>query len=163
MPVQFRGVIDEHKAVRERVGLFDVSHMGEVAVHGRDAQAFLQRVTCNDVGRLGPGRVQYSALTTEQGTFVDDLLVYALGADAYMLVLNAGNTAKGVAWLRDHTAAFDVVVTDESERWALLSLQGPRALDTLAPLTAERIAELRYYRFARADVCGAPCVVSRTG
>jgi aminomethyltransferase len=163
MPVSFSGVIDEHHAVRERVGLFDVIHMGEVAVRGHDALGFLQRLTCNDLARLGPGRVQYNALTTPQGTFVDDLLVYALGADAYMLVLNAGNTAKGVSWLREHAAGLEVVVSDESERWALLSLQGPRALVTLAPLTAERIGELRYYRFARAEVCGVACIVSRTG
>lgn len=163
MPVSFSGVIDEHTAVRERVGMFDVSHMGEVVIHGRDALAFLQSVTCNDLAKLRPGRVQYSALTTPEGTFVDDLLVYALGTSAFMLVLNAGNTAKGLSWLREHAPGFEVVVSDESDRWALLSVQGPHALETLAPLTSERIGELRYYRFARAEVCETPCVVSRTG
>ena len=163
MPVSFRGLIDEHVAVRERVGLFDVSHMGEAFIDGPDALALIQKVTCNDAAKLRPGRVQYTALTTPRGTFVDDLLVYALDEGRYMLVLNAANTAKDLAWLREHAAGLDVRVDDRSDEWALLSVQGPESVATLAPLTGAPVGELRYYRALEAEVCGAPCIVSRTG
>jgi aminomethyltransferase len=104
MPVQYTGVVDEHVAVRQRAGLFDVSHMGEAVVRGRDALALLQRLTCNDVARLAPGRAQYNALTTPRGTFVDDVLIYMLAPGEYLAVLNAGNTAKDLAWLEAHQA-----------------------------------------------------------
>jgi aminomethyltransferase len=163
LPVQFTGVIDEHVAVRTRVGLFDVSHMGEASVRGRDALDFLQGVTCNDVARLRPGRAQYNALTTPQGTFVDDLLIYRLDDEAFLLVINAANTAKDLDWLLAHAAGRDVAVEDASARWAQLAVQGPNALDTLQPLVASALADLKSFRFAHADVAGAPCIVSRTG
>jgi aminomethyltransferase len=163
MPVQYSGVIDEHLAVRTRAGLFDVSHMGEVAVRGPQALSLLQGVTTNDVSRLQPGRAQYSALTTPQGTFVDDLLVYMLGESDYLVVVNASNAPKDVAWLTEHAAGLDVEVKDVSPEWALLALQGPRALEILAPLASADPAPLRYYSFARADVAGVPAVLSRTG
>jgi aminomethyltransferase len=163
MPVSYTGVIEEHLAVRTRAGLFDVSHMGELAVRGAQALGFLQLLTSNDVARLAPGRAQYSALTTPAGTFVDDLLVYALGERDYLLVVNASNVEKDLDWLAGHARAFDVDVRDESARWALLSLQGPRALETLAPLVDAPIGALKYYRFVQAQVDGASCIVSRTG
>jgi aminomethyltransferase len=163
LPVQFSGVIDEHVAVRTRVGLFDVSHMGEASVRGRDALDYLQGVTCNDVARLRPGRAQYSALTTPQGTFVDDLLVYRLEDEEFLLVINAANTTKDVDWLTSHAVGRDVIVEDASPRWAQVAVQGPHALDTLQPLVASSLAQLKYFRFMRVDVVGAPCIVSRTG
>lgn len=163
MPVQYTGVIDEHMAVRTRAGLFDVSHMGEVAVSGRDALGYLQHVTSNDVSRLVPGRIQYSALTTPEGTFVDDLLVHKLAEDDYLLVINAGNTPKDVAWLLRHASGFDVRVDDVSDAWCQLALQGPRAQDILTPLTNAALPKMKYYAFERAEVGGVSCLVSRTG
>ena len=135
MPVQYRGVIEEHLAVRTAAGLFDVSHMGEVRVRGNDALRYLQHVTCNDVSRLLPGRIQYSGLMLPNGAFVDDLLVHKIADGEYFLVINAGNTAKDVAWLEQHARGFDVEVAHESESWGQLALQGPRAEAILAPLT----------------------------
>jgi aminomethyltransferase len=163
MPVQYTGVIDEHTAVRTRAGLFDVSHMGEVAVRGRESLEFLQQVTSNDVSRLAPGRIQYSALTTPEGTFVDDLLVYKLGEDDYFLVINAGNASKDVDWLRYHAKGYDVRLEDVSDRYCQLALQGPRAELILQPLTETPLPAIRYYGFERATVAGTPCVLSRTG
>ena len=163
MPVQYTGVIDEHLAVRTRAGLFDVSHMGEVDVVGREALDFLQHVTCNDVSRLAPGRIQYSALTTPEGTFVDDLLVYKRREDDYLLVINAGNTPKDVDWLRYHAKGYDLKLEDVSDRWFQLALQGPRSQDILQPLTSAPLAAMKYYTFVQDKVSGVPCIVSRTG
>ncbi len=163
LPVSYSGVIDEHTAVRTKAGLFDVSHMGEVVVRGPQSLPFLQKLTCNDVARLEAGRVHYSALTTPEGTFVDDLLIYRLDEQEYLLVTNAGNSPKDMAWLLEHAIRFDVEVLDHSDAWALLSLQGPRALQILGPLAGVPLAPLRYYRFLRTDVLGVPCIVSRTG
>lgn len=163
MPVQYTGVLDEHVAVRTRAGLFDVSHMGEVAVRGREAEDFLQHVTSNDVSRLAPGRIQYSALMTPEGTFVDDLLVYKLGADDFLLVINAGNTPKDVATLAYHAKGREVRVEDVSRSWCQIALQGPRAQEILAPLTRAALPAMKYYGFERAEVAGVACIVSRTG
>ena len=163
MPVQYTGVIDEHLAVRTRAGLFDVSHMGEVDVVGRQALEFLQHVTSNDVSRLAPGRIQYSALTTPEGTFVDDLLVYMRGDDHYLLVINAGNTPKDVDWLRTHAQGYDLRLTDVSARWCQIALQGPRSQEILQPLTPADLAAMKYYTFVENTVSGVPCLVSRTG
>jgi aminomethyltransferase len=149
--------------VRTRAGLFDVSHMGEVEVKGEEALAYLQHVTCNDVSRLGPGRIQYSALTTPEGTFVDDLLVYKRGEADYLLVINAGNTPKDVDWLRYHAKGFDVRTEDVSDAWCQIALQGPRAQEILAPLTPAALPGIKYYAFERTEVAGTTCIVSRTG
>jgi aminomethyltransferase len=163
MPVQYTGVIDEHLAVRTRAGLFDVSHMGEVEIVGRESLDFLQHVTCNDVSRLSPGRIQYSALTTPQGTFVDDLLVYKRREDDYLFVINAGNTPKDVDWLHDHAKGYDLRLTDVSPQWCQLALQGPRSQEILQPLTSASLASMKYYTFVQDNVSGVPCIVSRTG
>ncbi len=162
MPVQYRGVIDEHRAVRERAGLFDVSHMGEIRVRGPRAEAALQRLTPNDVAKLTPGRAHYSGLLTERGTYVDDLLVYRLASDDFLLVVNAANRSGDLAWVQDRIGG-EVEVVDESDRWALLALQGPRAAEILAPLTDVDLGSLRYYGFARGAVDGLSGIVSRTG
>jgi aminomethyltransferase len=162
MPVQYASVIEEHRAVRERAGLFDVSHMGELRVRGAGAEGFLQRVTPNDVSKLTPGRAHYSGLLTEQGTYVDDLLVYRLAEEDFLVVVNAANTEKDLAWLAERQVE-GATVEDESDRWALLALQGPRAEAILSRLTELDLAAIRYYRFAEGEVAGRSMIVSRTG
>ena len=127
MPVQYSGLVDEHVAVRTKAGLFDVSHMGEIRVRGPKAFEVVQKITCNDVAALVDGRVQYSAFLTEKGTFVDDLLTYRIAADDYLLVVNASNTPKDVAWAKAHETD-GASVTDESPDWAQIALQGPRCV-----------------------------------
>jgi aminomethyltransferase len=162
MPVQYAGILEEHKAVRERVGLFDVSHMGEFAVTGPGALAALQSLTPNDVGKLADGRIHYSAFLTEKGTFVDDLLVYRRSANSYLLVVNAGNTPKDFAWAREQ-ARGDVRVEDHSARWALIAVQGPKAAALMARLADPDPSDLPYYGFRETKLEGAPTLVSRTG
>jgi aminomethyltransferase len=164
MPVQYQGVIDEHRAVRTGAGLFDVSHMGEVRVKGAGAEAFLQRLTPNDVAKLVPGRAHYSGLLTEQGTYVDDILIYRLAADEFLVVVNASNAERDFQWIADRAKGdADVAVTNESDRYALLALQGPRALEILAPLATPGIGEIKYYGFRQGEVAGVSALISRTG
>jgi aminomethyltransferase len=163
MPVSYSGVIAEHRAVRRDVGLFDVSHMGEVAIGGAQALGLLQRLTCNDVARLDIGRVQYSALTTPEGTFVDDVLVYRRGPAEYMVVLNAANTAKDLAWIREHGRPFDAEIRDISDATALIAVQGPKAAATVQPLAEAALDGLKYYRSVETRVDGVACLLSRTG
>jgi aminomethyltransferase len=161
MPVQYTGIIEEHKRVRDTVGMFDVSHMGEVEVRGRDALAFVQKITVNDASKLAPGRVQYSAMCYEDGGIVDDLLVYNLG-DRYMLVINAANIEKDLAWMRSHVGG-DMTLTDVSDSLSLLAVQGPRSLDTLKKLTGADLSSLQYYHSMRGTVAGVDMLISRTG
>ncbi|HWZ84850.1 MAG TPA: glycine cleavage system aminomethyltransferase GcvT [Thermoanaerobaculia bacterium] len=162
MPVQYAGILEEHRAVRERVGLFDVSHMGEFDVTGPDALACLQFLTPNDVAKLADGRIHYSAFLTERGTFVDDLLVYRKSADRYLLVVNAGNTPKDFAWAAEH-ARGDVKIVDASSDTALIAVQGPKAEALLARAASPDPSDLPYYGFRDTAVCGAATLVSRTG
>ncbi len=163
MPLEFKGIIDEHIAVRTRAGLFDVGHMGEIAITGKDALAYVQHLTPNDAGRLAPNQVQYTALTTPRGTFVDDMLVYCLGPERYFLVVNASNADKDFAWIRDNAKGFDVKVENASDAWSQLALQGPRAREILQPLTPINLAEMKYFWSAPGQVAGVECLVSRTG
>jgi len=165
MPVQYQGVIDEHRAVRTAAGLFDVSHMGEVRVRGAGAEAFLQRLTPNDVTKLVPGRAHYSGLLTEQGTYVDDVLVYRLAADDFLVVVNASNAERDFAWIAAR-ADGEAEVVNESDQYALLALQGPQALSILTPLATPgtpAVGELKYYGFRQGEVAGVPALISRTG
>jgi aminomethyltransferase len=164
MPVQYAGVIEEHRAVRTAAGIFDVSHMGEVRVRGAGAESFLQRLTPNDVSKLAPGRAHYSGLLTEQGTYVDDLLIYRLAADELFIVVNASNGPRDVEWIATRAREWnaEVEVTDESDRWALIALQGPRAVEILEPL-APGCSALRYYGFQQGEVDGRRAIISRTG
>ena len=162
MPVQYEGILEEHRAVRERAGIFDVSHMGELEVTGPGALDSLQRLTPNDVGRLADGRCHYSAFLTERGTFVDDLLVYRRAADSYLLVVNAANIAKDFAWAAAR-ALPDARVRDRSEEYALLAVQGPLSSKLVARVAGEDPADLPYYSFRGMSVLGAPAQVSRTG
>ncbi|HEX4497036.1 MAG TPA: glycine cleavage system aminomethyltransferase GcvT [Thermoanaerobaculia bacterium] len=164
MPVQYTGVIEEHRAVRTAAGLFDVSHMGEVRVRGAGAEAFLQRLTPNDVTRLVPGRAHYSGLLTDRATYIDDILIYKLAAEDFMVVVNAANAPRDFEWIASRAQGeAEVEVIDESDGYALLALQGPRALTMLAPLASVDVAGLKYYGFAQGTVDGAPALISRTG
>jgi aminomethyltransferase len=161
MPVQYTGIIEEHLRVRNAVGVFDVSHMGEVVVRGKDARAFVQKITINDAGRLTDGRVQYSAMCMEDGGIVDDLLVYHRG-DHYLLVINAANTPKDLAWMRTH-AEGEVEILDESDATSLLAVQGPRTVAVLQPLTDVPLDAIPYYHFRRGRLAGVEMMISRTG
>ncbi len=164
MPIEYGGLVAEHLAVRAAAGVFDVSHMGEILVRGRDALKFLQSVTCNDAARLADGQAQYSALLAEQGTFVDDLLVHRFAEDAYFLCVNAVNTDKDAAWLARHATGFDVDVCDVSADYAQLAVQGPRAAALVQSLAMEDVLSLGYYRFRRdVTLAGVPTLVARTG
>lgn len=164
LPVQFSGIVAEHEAVRQRAGLFDVSHMGEFILSGEDAEAFLQRMTVNDVAKLVQGQAQYTLMCYPDGGVVDDLLVYKLGDARYMLVVNASNIAKDYQWLSRHAGGFRVALEDVSEQTALLAVQGPKAAGILAGLTDAPIGGLGAFRFIDgATVAGRQALVSRTG
>ncbi len=162
LPVQFTSVLEEHQAVRTAAGLFDVSHMGEVEVRGRAALDLVQKVTSNDASRLKPGQAQYTALTTEKGTFVDDIIVYRRSEDDFMLVVNASNTDKDFAWIASHGRGA-VEVINASARYAQLALQGPRAQDILQTLVQVPLTPIRPFHFVEIAVDGTECIVSRTG
>jgi aminomethyltransferase len=164
MPVRYSGDIEEHLAVRQKAGLFDVSHMGEFEIHGPDADAFVDFVSPSRLSVLPHGKIAYSGLTTEKGTFVDDILAYHLGDRHYMFVVNASNKDKDLAWLRGHTGGFDVRVDDLSDETALIAFQGPLARGLVAPL-AEGFDALAvpYYHLATGKLAGRPARFSRTG
>lgn len=162
MPVQYEGVKAEHAAVREHVGLFDVSHMGEVVFRGPDAEAAVQRLVTRDVSRMETGQAGYCAVCYETGGTVDDVLVYRREED-YLIVVNAANREKDVAHFRESTTGLDVEITDESDDWALLALQGPEAVGLLKNLTDTDLSAVRSFRFVEAELEGAPATLSRTG
>ncbi len=162
MPVEYSGLSDEHRAVRERAGVFDVSHMGEIRIKGPGALAAVQQLTCNDASALVDGQIQYSAFLTERGTFVDDLLTHRLAADDYLIVVNAANTPKDAAWALRATRP-DATIKDESPEWAQIALQGPKSLSILQPLTDVALEAMKYYHFGTGRVVGVPAIVSRTG
>jgi aminomethyltransferase len=164
MPVQYPdGITAEHNAVRKAVGLFDVTHMGEFEVFGKDALAFVSYVTSNDPAALAYGQVQYSCFMHESGGIVDDCLVYRL-ADRMMLVVNASNTAKDWAHVNRYAAKFDVKLVNQSDAISLLALQGPDAQKVLQPLApGVDLEQLKYYHCVTGKVAGVPCIISRTG
>src|SRR5262249_1160906 len=162
MPVQYEGILEEHRAVREQVGLFDVSHMGELEATGPDSFAALQRLTPNDVGRLADGRCHYSAFLTERGTFVDDLLVYRRAADSFLVVVNAANTPKDFQWARAHVQG-DLRLEDRSSKYALIAVQGPLAAGLMSRVCKPDPSDLPYYGFRQTEVFGIRALVSRTG
>jgi aminomethyltransferase len=162
MPVQYAGIKAEHQAVRNDVGLFDVSHMGEVVFRGPEAEEAVQRLVTRDVSRLTVGQAGYAAVCYENGGTVDDVLVYRRAGD-YLIVVNASNREKDVEYFRAHTKDLDVEITDESDGWALLALQGPRAIELLQPLTDTDLSRIKYYRFVEGEVGVSPVVFSRTG
>lgn len=166
MPVQYSGVIDEHQAVRQAAGLFDVSHMGEVEVKGTDALAFIQQLTINDAAKLVDGQVQYSAMCYPEGGVVDDVTLYRFNELHYLFCVNASNTDKDFAWMQQvlaDSALGDVTLTNRSNEFAQIALQGPKAETILAGLTDVALADLAYYHFCEGVVAGVEMIVSRTG
>jgi aminomethyltransferase len=163
MPVHYEeGITAEHRRVRESAGIFDASHMGEFEIRGPQALDLVQYLTVSNVNNLVPGQAQYSALCKEDGGIIDDLLVYRF-AEHVMLVVNASNRRKDLAWVRDKAAVFEVEVIDRSDDTALLALQGPRAGEILQPLTRTDLEAIPYYRFTSGAVGGVDAVISRTG
>ena len=164
MPVQYpAGTIEEHLRTRNHSGLFDVSHMGEIDVKGSDAIAFVNRITSNDVTKLIDGQAQYSALTTPDGTVIDDLLVYRFAADHLFLVVNAGTTEKDWEWIRSHHAGESVELKNVSTEYCQIALQGPDALTILQQLTDMPLNDIKYYHFTTGTVDGVESIISRTG
>lgn len=163
MPVQYSGILDEHKAVRERAGLFDVSHMGEAEVQGPQALEFLQRVVTNDVQRCKVGQAQYNLLCDDDGGVVDDIIVYRMAKDHFFICLNAGNTEKDLQWLQQQVKGFDCSVLDRSADFAQLALQGPLALAIANKVLPETAGLGKRFTFCRASFAGAECIISRTG
>ena len=164
MPVEYSGITNEHMAVRTKAGLFDVSHMGQIEVAGKDALAAVQRISSNDATKLSVGQAQYSALTTPAGTFVDDLIVYRLAGDHYLLVVNAGNIERAYKWIVEHTRTVgDVAVVNSSSRYALLAVQGPAAPAIVQELTAADLTSVKYYWFTHGEVAGVRSIIARTG
>lgn len=164
LPVQYSGILEEHRAVREKAGLFDVSHMGEVLVKGAGALAFLQKLVTNDLSGMVAGQIRYSPMCYPDGGVVDDILVYKRGEGEYFLVINAGNIAKDWEWMRQEAKGFDVELTNLSGGTAELALQGPLARTILSHLTGAPLDGLRYYWFLpEVSVAGKQVLLSRTG
>ena len=165
MPVQYpAGTVAEHLRTRTHAGLFDVSHMGEIDVRGLDAIAFVNRITSNDASKLVDGQAQYSALTTPQGTVIDDLLVYRFAEDHLLLVVNAGTTDKDWDWISSHKQSTDSVeLRNASAEFCQIALQGPEALSILQKLTETPLGEIKYYHFREGQVDGVDSIISRTG
>ena len=163
MAVQYEGVISEHLAVRNHVGVFDVSHMGEIFISGNEAALFLQFITSNDINKLYPGKVQYSCLPNKKGGIVDDILVYMFEENSFMLVVNASNIKKNLDWLNDNNS-YDCKIENKSNDFSLLALQGPESLNLLQKLTKVNLSDLEYYTFTHAEVSEINnVIISRTG
>ena len=163
MPLQYTGLVDEHLATRTRATLFDVSHMGEIRVEGPEAEQFVDVLTTNSVTRLIDGQIHYTVMLYENGTVVDDLLVYKVSTKNYLLVVNASNLEKDFEWIQRHSKPFAVQVTDESYETAQIAIQGPCSESILQKLTTIPLDQIKYYHFVYGEVASVPCLVSRTG
>jgi len=167
MPVEYPsagGIIVEHNAVRTGVGIFDVSHMGDIRLSGLESLAAVQHISMNDASRLAVGQAQYSALLYPPGTFVDDVIVHRLGQDEYLLVINAGTREKDFSWVRDHTRDFDCKVENLSDDFTQIAIQGPKAVDVLQKLTDAALSVVKFYWVTHGSVCGLKnTLIARTG
>ena len=158
------GLIAEHMAVRTGVGIFDVSHMGDIRVHGPEALAAIQHISMNDASKLNIGQAQYSAMLYPQGTFVDDVIVHKLAENDYLIVINAGTREKDYNWVRDNAAGFDCKVEDLSDQYTQIAIQGPRGVDLLQKLTDADLSKVKFYWFTHGTVCGLRNImIARTG
>ena len=163
MPVQYAGVIEEHNTVRESVGVFDVSHMGEFFLRGEKALDLIQKISTNDASKLSPGQAQYSCMPNEKGGVVDDLLIYMMAENEYMLVVNASNIEKDWNWISSHNT-FGVEMENKSDDYSLLAIQGPKAIEALQSLTDVNLAEQKYYTFTVGKFAGQEnVIISATG
>ncbi len=164
MPVQYRAILDEARTVRTKAGLFDLGHMGRVKVHGRQAEAFLQRLQTNDAAAIPPGRIRYAMILNEQGITQDDILVYRNPKnDGFFVVINAGNTARDLGIMRDVAKGFDVVVDDCTNKLGMIAIQGPLSQQITQQICKGDLAALKYYAWMDTVVCGIPMTLSRTG
>ena len=164
MPVQYRGILEEAKTVREQAGLFDLGHMGRVKVYGPEAEAFLQRLQTNDAASIKPGRIRYALLLDEDGLTQDDILLYRNPADdGFFVVINAGNAQRDLERMRAVAADFDCTVEDCTRSLGMIAIQGPRSEDITQQLCSGDLASLGYYAWMQTDVCGVPMTLSRTG
>lgn len=164
MPVEYSGISAEHLAVRSATGIFDVSHMGEIEIAGKDALAAVQHITSNDASKLMVNQAQYSGLLSHEGTFIDDLLVYRFAPSHFLLVVNASNIDKDYAWISEQVkSAGDVAVVNSSDRYALIAVQGPKARPVVQTLTGVDLEGIKYYWFAHGEIAGVRGTISRTG
>lgn len=161
MPIQYSSIIAEHKAVRNSVGVFDVSHMGEIFIKGNNALEFVQYITLNDASKLFPGRVQYSAMCYENGGIVDDLLVYKISDDEFMLVVNASNIEKDYEWMNRNNK-FNALIENRSDEFSLIAIQGPNSKKIIEVISGGPV-EFEYYHFGNQNICGTEMILSRTG
>jgi len=158
------GLIAEHLAVRTGVGIFDVSHMGDIRVHGPEALAAIQHITINDASKLNTSQAQYSAMLYPQGTFVDDVIVHKMADDDYLIVINAGTREKDCNWVRDNAAGFNCRADDLSDQFTQIAIQGPRGVDLLQKLTDANLSAVKFYWFTHGTVCGLKNIlIARTG
>ena len=162
MPIEYSGIIQEHIAVRNAVGLFDISHMGEIMIEGPESLSLVQKVSCNDASRLKDGQIQYSALLYPHGTFIDDILVHRFNHDYYFLCANASNTEKDFEWICSQND-FDAKVSNCSDRYTQLALQGPRSVKVLQSLVDFDLGSLKYYWLKTGHIGGVGCLITRTG
>lgn len=167
MPVEYGGLIREHLAVRTGVGLFDVSHMGEIDIRGPRALELVQRIACNDASKLAIGQAHYSCLMLEHGTLADDMLVYRVAEDHFFLVVNAGNQDSDFAWIAETnagtTSKIGAELTNVSANYSLLAVQGPKVQEVMKPITSVDLSPVKYYWFTHGEVAGVPCRIARTG
>lgn len=162
MPVQYEGIIEEHNAVRTKAGLFDVSHMGEIWVKGPDALNYLQKMVSNDVSKINIGQIQYAILCYENGGAVDDLLIYKMAEQEYLLVVNAANKDKDFEWFSQHKEG-NIEIIDESDNTAQIAIQGPKTLEILQKITDIDLNSLKYYTWKKGKINNVECIISRTG
>ncbi len=163
MPVSYDGIVEEHLNVRENVGLFDVSHMGQFFIEGKEALLLIQKISSNDASKLVFGQAQYACLPNDKGGIVDDLIIYKLGEESYMLVVNASNIEKDLAWIKQANT-FEATIEDRSDSMALLALQGPKSIDVLKKITPVNVEGIQFYHFAIGEIDGIEnVIISATG
>ncbi len=163
LPVQYSGLSSEHNSVRKTGGIFDVSHMGEIFVKGNSALDAVQYITSNNIGKLLPGKIVYTALPNERGCFVDDMLVYMISGNEYLLVVNAANLEKDFEWIVNKTKKFNVDVENKSNEYSQIAIQGPKAEELLSQFTNDKISDLKYYHFLNGKIGNIESMISRTG
>ena len=163
MPMWYSTIIEEHNAVRNRCGVFDVSHMGEVLVTGKDAERYVQHIFTGDISQKAPGQIEYGMMLYPDGGVVDDLLVYVEARDRYFIVINAANIDKDYQWMKDNSEGFDVIVDNQSNYYGQLAVQGPESEAVMGEVLSLKVAELKFYTFRTIDTEGETIIVSRTG